>query len=156
MWKFLSTWLYEVDFIKTNMSGKRYRTRSIAWEHFRESDLNKDEVICDYCGEKLKRGGGTSNMFKHLESKHPARMPERSRARLDSESRSSSPPREPQEEEERAMYECQEDTDAGPSTSQSSSRSIRPNPVQATLEAVFNRDRSRQPMPGNYFSFFSP
>lgn len=42
------------------------------------------------------------------------------------------------------MYECPEDTDTGPSTSQSSSRSVHPKPVQATLEAVFNRDRSRK------------
>ena len=134
---FLARGLPEVDFIKTNMSGKRYRIQSIAWEHFRESDLSKDEVICDYCGEKLKRGGGTSNMFKHLERKHPARIPGRNRARLDSESRSSLPPREPQEEEERVMYECPEDTDAGPSTSQSSSRPIRPKPVQVCTSPHF-------------------
>ena len=66
---------------------------SIAWEHFRESEDQKDEVICDYCGERLKRGGDTSNMLKHIQRKHPTLLPEESRSRQHScsRSRSSSP-----------------------------------------------------------------
>lgn len=32
------------------MSELRYRSRSVAREHFRECDTTKEEVICDYCG----------------------------------------------------------------------------------------------------------
>lgn len=52
------------------MKGKRQR--SAVWGHFH--NVNKEEVVCDYCGDKIKKGGGTSNMFKHLERKHPNKV----------------------------------------------------------------------------------
>lgn len=151
---FLARGLPEVDFIKNNMNGKRYLARSIAWEYFRESDLSKDEVICDYCGEKLKRGGGTSNMLKHLEKKN---IQQECLGEVELDWTVNQAHRHLVNLKEKSGW-CMNgpnDTDAEPSTSQFLSRPILPKPVQAALQAVFNIDRSRNPMPGNYFSFFS-
>lgn len=125
------------------MSGKKYSTRSIAWQHFQERDVNKDEVICDYCGEKLKRGGGTSNMFKHLERKHPTRLPEKRFRTNVRRSRSSSPNQGHQEQD----VDDPDMPQAGPS-SRPSEPIHRSRPVQHTLESVLKRDRSLTPMPG--------
>lgn len=52
------------------MTGRRQR--SALWEHFVK--INSEEVVCGHCGEKLRKGGGTSNMKKHLERRHPTRL----------------------------------------------------------------------------------
>lgn len=145
------------------MSEKRYRTRSVAWEHFRESDTTKEEVICDYCGEKVRRGGGTSNMLKHLIRKHPARLPKPQKRTVTPEnrvsSRSSSPSPDLQDEELEEERSRTSDTaedlqEAGPSSSQTSRPPVRHKPVERTLEAVINRDRNRNPLPGEYYNVF--
>ena len=49
------------------MSTKR--KRSAAWTYFDEDGHGADPV-CNLCGETVKTSGNTSNMLKHLKSKH--------------------------------------------------------------------------------------
>ena len=55
-------------------SGPRYR--SVVWQHFH---LNEDSTVasCDYCHSLMTYSGGTTaTMLKHLQAKHPGKLPE--------------------------------------------------------------------------------
>jgi hypothetical protein len=50
-------------------SNKRFKSN--IWEYFTSTNL-KNEQKCKLCSSKLKTSGGnTSNLWKHLKSKHP-------------------------------------------------------------------------------------
>ena len=51
------------------MASKR-RQRSPVWNYFSRSEDTSDEAKCSVCGDSIKTSKNTSNMIKHLKSKH--------------------------------------------------------------------------------------
>ena len=47
------------------------RKRSEVWAYYEEHTEIPSKVVCQICSEKLNHSGNTSNMLKHLKTKHP-------------------------------------------------------------------------------------
>ena len=59
----------------SNINGKRQK--SVVWDHFSVCEDNESKVICRHCPKHKKfayTNGGTTNLMKHLESQHKAKV----------------------------------------------------------------------------------
>ena len=70
-----ATW-FELMILKmaTNIVSPAGRS-SLVWKHFgfvKDSDgtVQKEKAVCKLCLQKVARGGGTTNMWNHLKTKH--------------------------------------------------------------------------------------
>ncbi|GES89331.1 zinc finger BED domain-containing protein RICESLEEPER 2-like [Rhizophagus clarus] len=55
-------------------AGSSTRTYSFVWSHFKLVE-NEEKTQCNYCGMLYKKtGGNTTNLYKHLQKKHPSKV----------------------------------------------------------------------------------